>query len=658
MSDSTADSDASPKTPALDPRIAWDFCRFSGGWWTGRDWSGRSTGMAWALWLGLGLGALVLTAIVFNAVLHFRGGVLVLAAIAAGALGAAFVLTRGRPTRAAWLLTIGLALCLAASTAVTVALNHWNRWFFDALEKKDVTAVWSAVFSVIGIVGCMAAIGVGIVLCRETLQIRWRAWLIDGLIARWVGERRFYHLEATRTAPANPEYRIADDSRWATEPLTDLAIGLVIAVFNAVAFISILWSVGGSITVSGVTIPAYMVLVAIVWGTTMSCLMLWIGKPLPSLVYAKNEREGDFRFALMRVRENAESVALMSGHGRERVMLGSLFDKAVSAWLLIVRRHGHVTWITNSAGPLSPIVPLLFAAPKYLSGDLTLGQVTQLAGAFVAVQGAISWIVDNFNRISEWYASARRVMDIVDACDAADVQRGAQPASIAIASAPMPAGQTVALADVTVADPSGAALLTGVSFRAETGSSTHITGDTSVGKTTLVRALAGLWTRGGGRVELPADQRIMVVPQKPYLPLGTLAEALRYPEDGAPISDGRLAEALAAVDLGHLVGEMHEPRRWDQTLSNGERQRLGIARVIAHAPGVVVLDDALSAIEGAAQVELMKALRTACPGATIVSLSQAQPPAGLHDQVLAMVRTGKTATVRGPDVNPIVKEKV
>lgn len=595
MSDSTT-TPAAPATPALDPRIAWAFCRFSGGWWTGGT------------------------------------------------------------ARQAWLLTLGLGAFLAASTGATVALNHWNRWFFDALERKDVAAVWNAAFSIVGIVGCMAAIGVGIVLCRETLQIRWRAWLIDRLVERWLGERRFYHLEATRTSPGNPEYRIADDTRWATEPLTDLAIGLVIAVLNAIAFISILWSVGGSITVSGVTIPAYMVLVALGYGTAMSCLMLWIGKPLPGLVYAKNEREGDFRFALMRLRENAESVALMSGHGRERVMLGALFDRAVSAWLLIVRRHGHVTWITNSAGPLAPIVPLLFAAPKYLAGELTLGQVTQLAGAFVAVQGAISWIVDNFNRISEWYASARRVMDIVDACEASDVARGAVPSTIAVSRSA--AGGSLAVADVTVADPGGTPLLTGMSFRAEPGSSTHITGDTSVGKTTLVRALAGLWSRGGGAVHLPADARVMIVPQKPYLPLGTLAEAMRYPDDGAPASTAGLHDALSAVGLPHLAESLDDAKRWDQMLSNGERQRLGIARVLVHAPDVVVLDDAMSALDAASQVELIKALRAACPKATVLSLSQAQPPSGLHDQVLALVRNGKTATVRGADPKATVTEKV
>lgn len=602
MTDLPSPVDSPPPTPSLDPRIAWAFCRFAGGWW------------------------------------------------------------RGETGRQAWILTLGLGAFLALSTGATVALNQWNRWFFDALEKKDVAGVWTAVLAAAAIIAVMSAIGVGIVLTRETLQIRWRAWLIDSLVGRWLGERRFYHLNATRTEPANPEYRIADDTRWATEPLTDLGIGLVIAVLSAAAFISILWTVGGSfpLVLGGTTIviPAYMVLVALGYGAIMSLLMLWIGRPLPSLVYGKNEREGDFRFALMRLRENAESVALMSGHGRERVALAAMFGNVVDAWLLIVRRHGRVTWITNASGPMIPIVPLLFAAPKYLSGDFTLGEVTQLAGAFVAVQGAISWLVDNFNRIAEWYASARRVMDMADACDATDVSRSLAVATITVAASP---DRSLRLDNMTVTDPLGVPLVAGITFSAEPGTSTHITGDTSVGKTTLVRALAGVWAWGGGTVRLPDGASIMILPQKPYLPLGTLADALDYAGVGAAGATADAKSALTSVGLAHLVGDVAKTKRWDQVLSNGERQRLAIARLLLHTPDIVLLDDALSALDAASQVALMKVLRASLPKAIIVSLAQAQPPPGLHDQVLTMVRTGTAATLateQSAKFNPSLEEKV
>lgn len=637
---------AVPEEPALDPRIAWDFCRFSGGFWTGHAWTGRTTIEPWKLLAGLGL---VLVFLVTIAAIAIWIGWHAIVVMSAAALVAVLALTRGSSTRRAWLLTIGLGLFLAASTAATVALNHWNRWFFDALERKDVAAVWQLVGWIAGIVFVMAAIGVGIVLTRETLQVRWRAWLIDRLLERWLGERRFYHMNARRIEPANPEYRIADDTRWATEPLTDLGIGLVIAVFNAVAFISILWSVGGSYTIGGVVIPAYMVIVAIAYGVLMSLIMMWIGKPLPGFVYRKNEREGDFRFALMRLRENAESIALLSGHRFEHQRLSGLFDQAVAAWMLIVRRHGYVTWVTNSSGPLIPIVPLLFAAPKYLSGDLTLGQVTQLAGAFLAVQGAISWIVDNFNRISEWYASARRVMDIVEACDEVDGHAlRADASAIRYIEAD---GGKLRLEKVGVRDPFGGPLLGGIDLEIAPGETVHILGDTSIGKTTLVRALSGLWTRGEGAVHLPSADRtrdpLIIVPQKPYLPLGTLREILTYPNLDATAGTALSAEtALEQVGLGSLKSELDQAVRWDHRLSSGERQRLAIARVLLAAPQVLVLDDALSALDEASQSALLKTLKTRLQATIIVSLGQATPPAGSVDRIVTLNRTAGVATLR------------
>ncbi len=317
------------------------------------------------------------------------------------------------------MLTLGLAGFLILSTGATVAMNHWNRWFFDSLEARDVEAVTSSIFVFALIIAAMAAIGVGIVLTRETLQVRWRAWLVEQLVGRWLGNQRFYHLNVTGKEPPNPEYRISDDTRWATEPLVDLGIGLVLAVVGAAAFISILWTVGGSITFDlgtwgPITIPAYMVWVALAYGIIASGLMLWVGAPLVGYVGRKNEAEGYFRFGMMRIRDNAESVALMNGARYEQAILGRFYETVVARWMAIVWQHGHLTWITNSSGPMIPVIPLLFAAPKYLAGDLTLGQVTQLAAAFVQVQIAISWVVDNYNRVAEWYASARRVMDIVD----------------------------------------------------------------------------------------------------------------------------------------------------------------------------------------------------------------------------------------------------
>ena len=395
------------------------------------------------------------------------------------------------PTRMrAWLLTLGLAASLVASTYVTVQMNHWNRWFFDALEKKDVVTVQQAMLVFVAIIALMAAIGVCIVYTRETLQVRWRQWLVEHVLAGWLGRQRFYHMNVDGTEPPNPEYRISDDTRWATEVLVDLGIGLVSAVVGGIAFISILWSVGGSWTFGGVTIPAFMVVLALAYGIVMSVLMAWIGRPLVGRVGAKNESEGYFRFATMRLRDNAESVALMGGAGAERVSLGRFYDTVVARWLAVVRSHCHVTWITNSSGPMIPIVPLLFAAPKYLAGELTLGQVTQLAAAFVQVQIAISWVVDNYNRIAEWYASARRVMDIVYACDGVDraLARADAPGAAALGFEP---ARTAALElmSVAIAGRGGEALVRDADISLRAGERAFVSGESSVGKSMLVRAL-------------------------------------------------------------------------------------------------------------------------------------------------------------------------
>jgi putative ATP-binding cassette transporter len=553
---------------------------------------------------------------------------------------------RGGTARSAWALTLGLAALLVLSIAATVALNHWTRWFFDGLEKRNVEAVVQTVYVLPLIVAAMAAVGVGIVLTRETLQVHWRAWIVERLLERWLGNRRFYHLNATGKEPPNPEYRISDDTRWATEVLVDLGIGLVLAVTGAAAFISILWTAGGSITfdvgaTGPITVPAYMVWLALGYGAVASGLMLWVGAPLVGYVGRKNEAEGYFRFATMRVRDNAESVALMDGARYERAILGRFYDSVVARWMAIVWQHGHLTWITNSFNPMRSILPLLFVAPKYLSGELTLGQVAQLAEAFVQVQIAISWVVDNYNRVAEWYASGRRVMDIVTACDDIDREIPAQAAK------PGSAGHaaTVSLDGIAVADGNGKVLISDASLAAGPGEAVHISGESSTGKSVLVRVLAGLWPAARGSVAAPDSARVMIAPQQSYLPLGSLRGALFYPKPDLAVGDADLTEALERVGLGALAPRLDEIARWDQVLANGERQRLAVARLILHKPQVIVLDDALSALEDGVQATLLSRLRSDLPGSVIVSLAQRPAPDGRHDKRYALERNAHGAVL-------------
>lgn len=550
---------------------------------------------------------------------------------------------KGDTARTAWALTLGLAAFLLLSLAATVALNRWNRWFFDALERKDAETAALAVLVFAVIIAAMAALGVGIVLTRETLQVRWRAWIVDRLLGTWLARDRYYHLGITHTEPANPEYRIADDTRWATEPLVDLAIGLFSALTGAAAFISILWSVGGSIDVSvagtALTIPAYMVLLALAYGGLMSGLMLYICRPLVSCFARKNEAEGIFRFALMRLRENAESIALLRGAESEKQTFKTAYDTVVTRWLAIVRQHGRLTWITNSSGPMIPVVPLLFAAPKYFSGELTLGEVTQLAGAFVQVQMAISWLVDNYNRIAECYASARRVMVLVEASEAVEARLASQDgAKIDLATS---ADATIRLSGVSVHDPAGRPLVNSASLSLAPGDRVAVSGNSSAGKTALVRAIAGLWPWGRGRVEKPRSLTAMVMPQKPYMPMGTLRSALLYPFDEKPVGDDRLIEVLAGVGLQHLAHRLSEEDRWDQILGTGERQRIAVARALIHAPDVLVVDDGLSSLEASAQKTLLELVAAELPHAAILTFGQRERTDGFdHRRLILETRSG------------------
>lgn len=522
----------------------------------------------------------------------------------------------GATARGAWLLTAGLVALLLLSTLATLLLNHWNRWFFDSLEDRNTEALlWSVLWFALIIAG-MAAIGVGIVYTRETLQVRWRQWIVAGLLDRWLSGQKFYQLNSSGQAPQNPEYRIADDSRWATEPLVDLGIGLVLALVSAVAFITILWQVGGSYVLkfeSGaqITIPAYLVLVALAYGGIASGLMLKVGAPLPGAVARRNEAEGHFRFGMMRLRDNADSVSLMNGGMGERRLLGGSYASLVLCWMSIVRQHARLTWITNASGPMIPIVPLLFAAPKYISDELSLGEVTQLAAAFVHVQMAISWLVDHYGKIAEWYASARRIMELHDACVDSQALAAEEQASSGIA----PETLTPLLEQLAV----------------NPGQWLQVTGESSSGKSTLVRALSD-------QAQSSPDGAIqtMIVPQRDYLPPGTLREVLTYPGGVNRPAVETITNALHAVGLAQLAPRLDEPARWDMLLSRGERQRLSVARVLVHQPKKIIIDDAFTALDDATQAQLLQTIRRELPDTSLIWFGRRGFTAGF-DSSLSLV---------------------
>lgn len=326
--------------------------------------------------------------------------------------------------RRALVLSLGLFLGLLAVLAVDVAVNRWQSALFNALERRDAERTGFVILLLPLIVAGGAAAGVWVVWTREVLQARWREWVTARLVERWTEKGRYRRIQTLGVEPANPEYRIADDVRMALDPLVDFAIGLFSAILGAATFIGILWIVGGAMTVTigGATfaIPAFMVLAVLLYGVGVSALAILVGRPLVNRVARRNEAEAKLRFELTRLREHAGKVAAEDGGLAARAAIGEVYGTVIARWIAMIRLHARLTWVTNGSGVLVPLLPLALAAPKYLAGELSWGDLASLAAAFMKVQTAIAWLVDNFRQVAQWYASAGRVVDLIDAMEWVD----------------------------------------------------------------------------------------------------------------------------------------------------------------------------------------------------------------------------------------------
>jgi len=536
----------------------------------------------------------------------------------------------------AWFWSLTLAGAIILSVFANVTINRWNGWFFDALEKKDSESalIAMAVFPVLVLIA--AGLGVVILVARETFQVHWRQWVTAKLADGWINERRFFRLGLSGFEPANPEYRIADDVRWATEPVVDFAIGLLSAVITIITFIEILWEIGGSLTLpagaGAITIPAYLVLAAITYAVLVSGLVTIVGRRLPRLIAARNEGEARLRFSLMRIRDHGETIALARTEAGERRAVAQTYDGLVQRWLAMIRQRGRLTWITNGSGALVPVVPLLLAAPKYLSGEMSLGGVVQVAAAFVAVQNAFNWVLDNFMRIAEWLAAARRVNELADALERVDEE----PPGDHLALRPSPDG-LLRLDEVTLIDRDGRTLAADIALCVPPGGLLHVSGELGLGKAALIQAVAGLWPWGRGEIALPRGALVTVVPQKLHLTEGTLRAVL---DTGASRTEPEIKEALRRYGLSSLVPRLDESRDWDKELATGDRQRLAFARAELELPDVILLDEATSALETDMALDLLAQMRAARPDAIILAFGHSAGFAEAATHRILMKRAG------------------
>lgn len=558
----------------------------------------------------------------------------------------------------AWVLSLGLIALIITNVAFQYAINVWNRAIFDAIEKRDSATVYylTGVFFPLAIGS--VALGVFQVFARMGIQRRWRAWLTDSVVSRWLTNGRYYQLNLVGGDHENPEYRIAEDLRVATDAPVDFASGVISALLSAATFIVVLWTIGGALTLtvggSTFTVPGFLVVAAVIYAGVTSSSMVYIGRHFVAVSESKNQAEAEYRYALTRVRENGESIALLGGEEEERSGIDRTFASVIKQWALLCGQHMRTTIVSQGSSLIAPVIPLLLCAPKFLDGSMTLGQVMQAASAFTIVQSAFGWLVDNYPRLADWNACARRIASLMMSIDGLDrAERGDGVGRIQRGETENDA--MLSLNDLSVTLDNGTAVVGEAEVIIEAGERVLVAGESGTGKSTLVRAIAGLWPWGGGSVSFHPDRRLFMLPQKPYVPSGTLRRAAAYPAAAEDWTLEQIGTALDKVGLAHLKERLEEEAPWDQTLSGGEKQRLAFARLFLHNPDIVVLDEATSALDAKSQDKMMDLLNKELPNATVVSVAHRVELEAFHTRKIVLER-GKGGAKLVSDIDLIPRK--
>ena len=531
------------------------------------------------------------------------------------------------------LLAIIVALNLGL-VFLQVLLNKWQNDFYNALQEKDYDAFLYQLgyFCLLAI--AFIVIAVYQVYLNQMLQIRWRRWLTERYLDGWLGQRSYYRMQLTDRGTDNPDQRIADDLRLFVARTLSLGLGLMSAVVTLVSFIGILWGLSGELTIplgeGSITVPGYMVWVALIYAALGTWLTHRIGRPLVGLNFQQERLEADFRYALVRFRENTEAIALYGGEDDEAATFRGRFSGLMANWWAIMRKQKQLTWFTAGYGQAAVIFPVLVAAPRYFAGAIQLGGLMQTASAFGQVQGSLSWFVDAYTQLADWKATVARLTGFVAAIDEAR----AAAASGGLSLAAEAGADAISIEDLSLALPDGRVLLQVPEARLRPGEAVLLGGPSGSGKSTLFRALAGIWPFGRGRVRLPAAARVLFLPQRPYLPIGSLRQVVAYPAAAAALPDDSLVEALQAVGLPGLVGQLDAVENWAQQLSPGEQQRIAIARALLYRPDYLFLDEATAALDEASEAALYRLLRQRLPGAALVSIAHRPSLRAFHQRQL------------------------
>ncbi|SNB67680.1 putative ATP-binding cassette transporter [Arboricoccus pini] len=509
--------------------------------------------------------------------------------------------------------------------------NDWYGRFYDALQAKDEATFWweMGVFAVLAFV--FIVIGVYTLWLRQLLTIRWRRWVTNIYFRDWLSERTYYRMELANHGADNPEQRIEQDVALFTTQTLSISVGLLSNIVSLITFSFILWALSGPIEFLGITIPGYMFWVALVYAAIGSVLTYYVGRPLVRINFMLERFNADFRYQMTRIRENAESIALYGGEPDERRRLNGAFGRVYDTFYDYMVYNKRLTWLTSFYGQAAIIFPFLVAAPRYFAGAIQLGQVMQISSAFGQVQGAMSWFVDSFSGLADWKATVDRLTQFAEAMSVTHRDQARHPGFDVVQR-----GDRLVLDDADIALPDGHVILKGTGFAIEKGQSVLLQGPSGSGKSTLFRVLAGLWPFGKGKLTLPLGTRNLFLPQRPYLPIGTLAATLCYPDKPEAHTQAEMASVLELCRLGHLKDRLGEQENWSIHLSPGEQQRLAIARALLFNPDWLFLDEATSALDEPTEAYLYGLLKERLAQTTLVSIAHKPSVARYHERRLVI----------------------
>lgn len=531
--------------------------------------------------------------------------------------------------------------------AIDVLVNQWQARFYNALQEYN----WDSFIWEIGVFAVLATAFIVLAIYQlylnQWLQIRWRRWLTKTYLQHWLSSGNHYRMQLKGDAADNPDQRIAEDVKQFVEQTLYITINLLSSVVTLASFVVVLWglSEAAPLTLFGseYAIPGYLVWAALFYAIAGTALTHWIGSPLVNLNFEQQRFEADFRFNLVRVRENSEQIALLRGENAEHGQLSSRYERVVQNWYQIMSRTKRLTAVTSGYSQAAVIFPYVLVAPAYFAKKVQLGGMMQTASAFSSVQRALSFFVTTYRTLAEWRSTVARLDGFEMSITGATSLSGERQVIDVVSG---PSGDAVELSRLLVTLPNGQPLITADGFKLRANEATLVMGPSGAGKSTLFRAIAGIWPFGSGAITIPADASLMMLPQRPYFPVGSLQAAIVYPAAADAFSTEQVKAALDAVGLPQLGARLEEEAHWNRLLSLGEQQRLGIARALLHAPGFLFLDEATASLDEPSEALVYRVLKEKLPDSTIVSIGHRSTLHGFHDRKVELTRDGDRFALR------------